>query len=394
MEEELARLKTLSAAMTLEAGEETCDRWQASAGLSLADRGSALRGIHIYPAALPNGRRIKLLKTLLSSACERDCYYCPFRAGRDMRRASFQPEQFARLFMQLHEGDIANGIFLSSGLIGGGMRSQDRLLDTAGILRRRLGFRGYLHLKILPGAEYSQVEQAMQLADRVSINLEAPTDRSLSQLAPHKQFTQELLQPLIWMQQIRRGPGQFKTWTGHWPSSVTQFVVGGADESDLELLAMTDRLMQMAGLQRAYFSPFHPVPGTPLEQHPATLLAREQHLYQASYLLRDYGFVLEELPFEPDGSLPTRSDPKQVWAEKNLADSPLEVNRADRQSLLRVPGIGPRAAAAILEARRLGRIRDASTLVKLGIAAQRAVPFLVFDGRRPMVQPFLFESGA
>ena len=184
----------------------------------------------VHPAKLPNGQSIKLLKTLLTSACERDCYYCPFRAGRDFRRATFLPDEFAALFMNLHRVGAAEGVFLSSGVTGGGVRTQDRLLDTADILRHRLGFRDYIHLKVMPGVEKAQVERAMQLADRISVNLEAPNSARLTQLAPHKVFMEELLQPLKWVNEIRRSVPAYKGWKGRWPSTVTQFVVGGADE--------------------------------------------------------------------------------------------------------------------------------------------------------------------
>ena len=150
--------------------------------------------VYISSAALPNGRRISMLKTLLTSACERNCNYCPFRAGRDMRRATFKPDEFARVFMYLHKSGAVEGIFLSSGVVNGGIRTQDQLLATAEILRRKYQYQGYLHLKIMPGVEIAQVEQAMLLADRVSINLEAPNDARLQKLAPKKQFMDELMQ--------------------------------------------------------------------------------------------------------------------------------------------------------------------------------------------------------
>ena len=219
----------------------------------------------MHPAKLPNGQSIKLLKTLLTSACERDCYYCPFRAGRDFRRATFKPDEFAALFMNLHRVGAAEGVFLSSGVTGGGVRTQDKLLDTADILRHKLGFRGYIHLKVMPGVEKAQVERAMQLADRISVNLEAPNSERLAQLAPHKVFMEELLQPLKWVEEIRRSQPAYKGWKGRWPSTVTQYVVGGADESDLELLTTTNWLHRNVRLGRAYFSAFSPIRDTPLE---------------------------------------------------------------------------------------------------------------------------------
>jgi predicted DNA-binding helix-hairpin-helix protein len=198
MEDAIIRLKNLSQQMSFEPAEESCfisgqrntsggrgpvssqstkyNEIQATTEPYLDRTENFPDAVFVHPAVLPNGQRIKLLKTLLTSACERDCYYCPFRAGRDLRRATFQPEEFARLFVMLSKKGIAEGVFLSSGMNGGGIRTQDKLIDTAEIMRHKLGFRGYIHLKIMPGAEHSQIERAMQLADRVSVNLEAPND--------------------------------------------------------------------------------------------------------------------------------------------------------------------------------------------------------------------------
>ena len=346
--------------------------------------------VFVHPAQLPNGQKIKLLKTLLTSACERDCYYCPFRAGRDFRRATFKPNEFASLFMSLHRAGAAEGIFLSSGVAGGGIRTQDKLLDTADILRHRLGFRGYIHLKIMPGAEKSQVERAMQLADRVSVNLEAPNTERLARLAPHKTFLDELLQPLRWVDEIRRSQPAYRGWNGRWPSTVTQYVVGGSDESDLELLTTTQWLHKNVHLKRAYFSAFSPIRDTPLENKAPTDPLREHRLYQASFLLRDYGFDLEELPFAKSGNLPLPTDPKQAWAQENLREKPIEVNKADRGELLRIPGIGLKGANAILQARRLGKLRDLSMLKNLGVIVERAAPYVLLDGQRAPAQMALF----
>ncbi len=388
MEDAVARLRSLSSQMTFEPDVET-----RSGPFSCPDGISAreAEAVFIHPAILPNGQRIKLLKTLLTSACERDCYYCPFRAGRDMHRATFRPEEFARLFMALNEKGIAEGVFLSSGMVGGGIRTEDGLLDTADILRHKLGYRGYIHLKIMPGAQHAQVERAMQLADRVSVNLEAPNTSRLERLAPHKEFMDELLQPLRWIEEIRRTQPAFHGWNGHWPSSVTQFVAGGAGESDLELMTTTQYLYQHLGLRRAYFSRFQPIVDTPLENQAPIPAIREHRLYQASFLIRDYGFDLEELPFEADGLLPTNIDPKQAWAQSHLLDKPLEVNRAERIELLRIPGIGPKSADAILQIRRTRKIRDTAILHKLGISVDRAAPYLLFDGKRPAFQQLLFS---
>lgn len=348
------------------------------------------RAAFTHPAQLPNGKNIILLKTLLSSACERDCFYCPFRAGRDFRRATFKPQEFAELFMKMNKAKMAEGIFLSSGIAAGGANTQNKILDTAEILRKRLGYRGYMHLKIMPGAERGQVFRAMQLADRVSVNLEAPNTERLAKLAPHKVFLEELLRPLRWAEEIRRSEPAYKFWGGRYPSTVTQFVAGGADESDLELLTTTDWLMKNVRLKRAYYSAFHPIRDTPLENKAAVDPLREHRLYQASFLLRDYGFDLEDMPFTTQGNLPLPTDPKLAWAQINLTERPVEVNHAEKRELLRVPGIGPHGAEAILAARRSGRLRDLAALRKLGIVVGRAAPFLLMDGKRADRQMVLF----
>lgn len=381
--EQFVRLQMLSSQMDLEPAEDRGATGSPGAVAPPCFTPKQEDTVFVYPAQLPNGKHIKLLKTLLTSACERDCYYCPFRAGRDFRRATFKPEEFANLFMELHRRAVAEGMFLSSGIAGGGVRTQDRLLDTADILRNKKGYRGYLHLKLMPGAERAQVERAMQLADRVSVNLEAPNTQRLSRLAPHKEFVEELVTPLKWVQEIRRNQPPGKAWNGRWPSTTTQFVVGAADESDLELLTTTAWLNQHVGLRRAYYSAFSPVVDTPFENKPPTDPLREHRLYQASFLLRDYGFDLEDMPFTDDGHLPLHSDPKLAWAQIHLTQRPIDINRAERQDLLRIPGIGPHGASTLLNARRTQRIRDLSALTRLGIHAKRAAPFILFDGRRP-----------
>jgi len=327
-------------------------------------------------AILPGGRRIPMLKTLVSSACENDCRYCAFRSGRDTRRATFTPDELASLSDQLWRHGLVEGVFLSSGVVGGGPMTQDRIIATAELLRRKYHFPGYLHVKIMPGAEFDQVAETMRWADRVSVNLEAPNAKRLAELAPRKQFSDQLLERLRWANRLRYvTPGKRRSLT-------TQFVVGPAGESDLELLMTSSHLYSDLGLARVYFSGFSPVPDTPLEEQPAVNLRREQRLYQASFLLRNYGFDVEELPFGPAGDLPLDIDPKLAWAQSNLAENPVEVNTADRRLLLRIPGIGQKGAERILKARRRGHLRDLSHLHKLGISTERAAPYVLLDGHR------------
>jgi predicted DNA-binding helix-hairpin-helix protein len=340
----------------------------------------------ISQAVLPGGRRMPMLKTLLTSACERNCYYCPFRAGRNFRRATFKPEEMAGVYAQMHRAGMVEGMFLSSGIAGGGVRTQDRLIDTIEILRRRHEYRGFVHLKLMPGLEREQVLRSMQLADRISINLEAPNTARLARLAPRKIFLEELLQPLKWAHEIRLTQLPHTTLSGRWPSLVTQLVVGAVGEDDLEILTTTSYLTKQLRLGRVYFSAFHPVPDTPLENHAPENPWREHRLYQASFLLRDYGFELEDMPFTQQGRLPLEVDPKLAWAQQNLNGAPLELNRADKRELLRIPGIGPKGAESIVMARRHGTLRELRDLRKLGILVARAAPFILLNGRQPAYQ--------
>jgi len=340
----------------------------------------------VYQASMSGGRTVPLLKTALTTACERNCNYCAFRSGRDFRRTTMKPEELAELYMRMFQSGVVKGLFLSSGVAGGGPRTQDRLIATADILRKKYNYQGYLHLKIMPGSERQQVEASMRLADRVSVNLEAPSTEALNRLAPQKVLLEELLTPLRWVEELRAEMPEEHFWNGRRPSSTTQFVVGAVGENDLDLLRATDYLYRKLRLRRAYFSVFRPVQDTPFEEQQPENPWRSYRLYQASFLLRDYGFQYEDFPFAQNGRLPLEQDPKLAWARLNLSETPVEVNRADLQHLLRVPGIGPRGAKAILGARRQGRLTSLEDLMALGIVARRAAPFILLSGQRPVFQ--------
>ncbi len=222
----------------------------------------------------------------------------------------------------------------------------------------------------------------MQIADRVSVNLEAPNQMRLDALAPKKDFDAELLRMLHMAEQIRRDhPGQKLA------STVTQFVVGAVGDTDVELLSLTSGLYRELKLARAYYSSFNPVTETPLEGVAPTDPRREFRLYQSSFLLRDYNWEVEDLPFQPDSNLPLDVDPKRAYADIHLRDNPVEVNTADRDQLMRLPNVGPKSAEALLRARRHSRITDLAQLRKLGIRApEAAAPYLLLDGNQPPVQ--------
>jgi putative DNA modification/repair radical SAM protein len=335
----------------------------------------------IYPAVMPDGKRVALLKVLMTNACERNCAYCANRIGRDTARTTFSPDELARLFDQMVQRKLVQGLFLSSGIAGGSRRTMDRMLATVELVRGRYQFDGYVHLKLLPGSTKAQVERAGQLAQRVSVNLEAPNMERLLCIAPRK-GRDELLGPMRWASEfIRKGEGR---WA---PSGqTTQFVVGAAGESDHEILSTTSYLYQKLDLHRAYFSAFQPVRDTPLEGKPPTPTWREHRLYQCDFLFRLYGFQFDELVFDRESNLPREADPKAMWAQAHPECFPVEINRANREALLRVPGIGPRSATRILGARRDTRLTALNDLRKLGAVASRAAPYVLLSGKRPPYQ--------
>jgi predicted DNA-binding helix-hairpin-helix protein len=277
----------------------------------------------ITNVSTPKGS-LPIVKAMLTTACERNCYYCPFRAGRSKtKRIIFGPDELARGFDTLQSTGQAQGLFLSSGIIKGSVTTQDKIIDTVEIIRNRYTYRGYVHLKIMPGVEYDQLYRAMQLADRVSVNLEAPTQERLFALAPKKDFMGELLKMLQWAEALRREHPYEKL-----ARTVTQFVVGAVGDTDLELLSLSSRLYRQMGLTRAYYSGFSPVEQTPFENLASTDPLREHRLYQASFLLRDYGWSVEDLPFMSDGNLELELDPKRAWAERHLRCAPIDIMQA------------------------------------------------------------------
>ena len=340
----------------------------------------------ITNVSTPRGT-LPILKTMVTTACERNCHYCPFRAGRSkMKRMTFSPDELASGLDTLQRAGQVQGMFLSSGIIKGSVTTQDKIIDTAEIVRKRYNYRGYLHLKVMPGIQYEQLYRLMQLADRVSVNLEGPNQERLDALAPKKDFKRELLTMLQWAEVIRREHPYEKL-----AGTVTQFVVGAVGDTDHELLTMSNMLYRKAGLTRAYYSSFHPIEQTPFENLAPTDPLREHRLYQASFLLRDYGWKVEDLPFLTDGNMQLDMDPKRAWAEVHLRSAPIEIMTAHREQLLRVPGIGPKAADAIIKARYQGKIACLNDLQKLGIRAfEKASPYILLNGLRPSTQLRLF----
>ncbi len=303
-----------------------------------------------------------------------------------MKRLTFTPDELAGGFDTLQRAGKVQGMFLSSGIIKGGVTTQDKIIETAEIVRRRYRYSGYLHLKVMPAIEYDQLYRLMQLADRVSVNLEGPTQERVDALAPKKDFERDLLTMLRWAEDIRRKHPYEKL-----AGTVTQFVVGAVGDTDQELLSLSSRLYREMGLTRAYYSGFSPVIQTPFENLPSTDPLREHRLYQASFLLRDYGWSAEDLLFQADGNMQIDVDPKRAWAEYHLRHAPIDIMTADRNQLLRVPGIGPVGAEAILRARHQGKLTNLADLQKLGLRkSEQASPYILLNGRRPSTQLRLF----
>lgn len=322
----------------------------------------------------------------MTTACEKDCFYCAWRRGRNsLRRETFKPEELAAGFNIIHQRGDAQGLFLSSGIIRGGTQTMEKTIAAVDILRRKYQFRGYVHLKLMPGAQDAAVERALQLADRVSINLEAPNTERLQKLSGTKAFTEELLAPLRAARELMRQQPAFAR-----TSMVTQFVVGAAEETDREILQTSTQMYQELGLARVYYSAFRPVYDTPLENHAPTDPLRELRLYQTDFLLRQYGFTFDELAFDANGLLPLNTDPKTAYALAHPERFPLDLQRADRQELLRVPGLGPLSVQRILDLRRAHTLTTLADLKKLGADANRAAPFILLNGKTPARQLPLF----
>jgi putative DNA modification/repair radical SAM protein len=331
----------------------------------------------IHRAALPGGGSVCLFKVLLTNVCTNDCAYCVNQIGRDCPRTSFKPEELARLFMQLYNKKMVRGLFLSSGIAGNASRTMESMIKAVEILRHHYEYKGYIHLKILPGASFDCVEEGCKLASRVSVNMEAPTAQHLARLSSRKDLYQGIVQPMSWVKKLMAANERLV------PSGqTTQFVVGAAGESDRDILRTTEALYNEIGLRRVYYSAFRPVRNSRLEGLTATPPLREHRLYQADWLFRIYGFSPQEieLALGEKGNLLLRKDPKQVIAEKQPWFFPVDVNRASYDELLRVPGIGPISAKRIISTRQDHSIFSIEQLRKMRVITRRAVPYIWFQG--------------
>jgi len=319
----------------------------------------------VYEAVVSGGRTCRLFKVLQSNVCVNNCTYCAHRRDSNVPRAVLTPSELAESFMHVYKHQLVEGAFFSSGITDNSEASMTRLVETAQLLRFKFGYTGYLHLKIMPGVSLNLIEQAVLLADRVSLNLEVPDEKYIKIVSPEKDFNQELLQTLAKLNiirsklkegQIKPKPGKnwrqrrcgWKKRFGNAPSITSQFVVGAAGESDRELIRAAQQLQRNFGLYRIFFSAFRPITYTPLENRPPTPQWREHRLYQAEWLVREYGFSWEEIPFDANDYLFKKADPKEIWAKNHPEFFPIDIKKADCQKLLRVPGIGPNTAKKIV----------------------------------------------
>lgn len=334
-----------------------------------------------------DGRCISLLKVLMSNSCIYDCKYCVNRRSNDTRRAMFTPEELADLTMNFYRRNYIEGLFLSSGIMRNPDYTTEQLIKVLELLRHTHRFNGYIHVKAIPGAAPELISRLGLLADRMSVNIELPTQDSLKLLAPDKS-KESILKP---MSAIRQGIQENSTDIvkyRHAPRFVpggqsTQMIVGATPDSDLKIINLTESLYKKFQLKRVYFSAYTPVMEDSLlpalDSKPPLL--REHRLYQADWLLRFYGFEAKELLDERTPNFNPFMDPKCNWAMNHIDQFPVEVNIASYESLVRVPGIGIRSAKRIVTARRAGRL-DFQGLKKLGVVLKRAQYFITCSGRR------------
>ena len=333
-----------------------------------------------------DGRCISLLKVLMTNCCVYDCKYCVNRRSNDTRRAAFTPRELAELTIQFYRRNYIEGLFLSSGVLRDPDYTTQRMIETLRLLRQEYGFNGYIHAKAIPGASPELVRQLGFLADRLSVNIELPSQKGLAALAPDKTKA-SILSPMRLIREQGQQNKEELVKYRHAPAFApagqsTQLIVGATDDSDRHILHLTESLYSRYRLKRVFYSAYVPVVENPLlpALHTKPPLLREHRLYQADWLLRFYGFRAEELLDVSHPNFDPMLDPKCYWAITHPEQFPVEIMSADLDRLLRVPGIGPTGARRILSARRTGllRFRD---LHKMGIVLKRAQFFILCGGR-------------
>lgn len=332
-----------------------------------------------------DGRCITLLKVLFSNACEYDCKYCINRRSNDVPRAVFTPRELAELTIGFYRRNYIEGLFLSSGVLKSPDYTMELMIQCLRMLREEYRFGGYIHAKAIPGASPELVNSISMLADRVSVNLELPSEHSLKLLCPDKP-KQNILAP---MARIRDGIKENRTDIVKYRGApkfapagqATQMIIGATPDNDFQIMRLAESLYKKYTLKRVFYSAYIPMGGSELlpQNQPVPLL-REHRLYQADWLIRMYGFQSEEILNEKNPHLDPLLDPKCQWALRNLQLFPVEISTADLEMLLRVPGIGPTGARKIITARRMGSL-SFEALKKLNIVLKRAAYFITSGGK-------------
>ena len=342
----------------------------------------------ICHAFTPDGRCVSLLKVLYSNVCTYDCSYCVNRRSNDRPRASFTPRELADLTIGFYRRNYIEGLFLSSAVLGTPDRTMELMIKALRILREEYHFNGYIHAKTIPGADPLLVEQIGLLADRLSVNIELPSETSLSRLAPDKKKT-AILRPMgqiaVKSAESKRELAVYRGAQAFAPAGQsTQMIIGATPETDRHIMDLTEGLYKKYSLKRVFYSAYLPVVADnrlpALDTAPPLL--REHRLYQADWLLRYYDFSARELLTEEEPNFDPYLDPKCTWAVRHPAFFPVEVNTAPKAALLRVPGIGPKSALRIVQARRMQRLGMAE-LKRIGVVLKRAQYFITCDGRAP-----------
>lgn len=332
-------------------------------------------GTWLYPVSLPRGGTSIMLKTLMSNVCVNDCKYCPYRDSQDVPRCTIGPDELVKLFLEYVRRRQVIGMFLSSGVVGTPDRTMALLTDTARILRKRHQYRGYIHLKVIPGASDAAIDEALKLASSVSLNIETPGENRFKQLSTRKKYLDDIIRPMKRISALTAKGAPFSR-----VRQTTQFIVGASDETDAEIVRYTGSLYKKMNMGRVYFSAYQhglgdrSIPGEQmaLNRKGTDHLMREHRLYQVDFLMRQYRFSAEDITFDARGALSLDTDPKLVWARRHPEFFPVNINRADKFTLLRVPGIGPFSARRILAMRREGRINRVDNMPMKGAWLERA----------------------
>ncbi|MDE7265471.1 MAG: putative DNA modification/repair radical SAM protein [Clostridia bacterium] len=328
----------------------------------------------------PDGRCISLLKILMSNECIYDCEYCPNRRSADVRRARITPDEICELVVNFYKRNYIEGLFLSSAVFESPDKTMALLYETVLKLRKVYNFNGYIHLKGIPHADYTAVIKAARLVDRMSYNVELPSEKSLKLLAPQK-TKQSLLIPMKGLKDAIIYDKENKVRKNRVlpAGQTTQMIIGASPESDGRILKLTEALYRNMNLKRVYYSSYVPVVQSSKLPTIGAGLLREHRLYQADWLIRFYGFNVDEICGE-DENLSKEYDPKCAWALRNMHLFPVEINTAPLEMLLRVPGIGARSAYRITEARRFAKL-DFDNLAKMRIVLKRAKHFITCKGK-------------